>query len=158
MNNTCCGSLDPLIQETLDEYKDKIDAKKPDSLSISKYKVEKPWGWEIWAECNKYYVYKVIHMNKGCRCSLQSHNYKYETNYIIEGKAEVLLEDENGILQSKTYGVGEGWSVPIGKKHRVIAVTDYTALEVSTPHLNDVIRYADDSNRISGKIDSEHNK
>jgi quercetin dioxygenase-like cupin family protein len=95
-------------------------------------------------------------MTQGNRCSLQSHEHKYETNYVIEGTAEVLLENEDGVLESKTYTAGQGWSVPLNRKHRVIATTDYTALEVSTSHLNDVIRYQDDSNRTSGKIQTEH--
>ena len=147
---------DPFIEESLNDYKNAIDDQKDTPLSISKYRVEKPWGYEIWTELNEFYVYKVIHMNKGNQSSLQSHDFKYETNYVIEGKAEVLLEDENGELQSEIFEAGNGWSVPIGRKHRVIAIEDYTALEVSTPHLNDVVRYQDDTNRSSGKIDSEH--
>ena len=38
----------------------------------------------------------------------------------------------------------------------MIARESYTALEVSTPHLNDVVRYEDDTNRVSGKILGEH--
>ena len=57
---------------------------------------------------------------------------------------------------AQIFEAGNGWSVPISKKHRVIARTNYTALEVSTPHLNDVIRYQDDNDRSSGKINSEH--
>jgi len=30
-------------------------------------------------------------------------------------------------------------------------------MEVSTPHLDDVIRFEDDTNRESGKIKKEHN-
>ena len=145
-----------LINESLKEYKELIDSKKPNKLSISNYKVIKPWGYELWLEINEFYTYKLIHMTKGNKCSLQSHEYKYETNYIIDGEAEVLLENDKGELESQLFTVGNGWSVPIGKKHRVIAKTDYTALEVSTTHLNDVIRYQDDNNRDSGKIDKEH--
>lgn len=145
-----------LITEALNEYKHLIDSKKENVLSISKYKVIKPWGYEIWLELNEFYAFKLIHMKKGNKSSLQSHEYKIETNYVIEGEAEVLLENDNGELESKIFTVGTGWSIPINKKHRVIAKTDYTALEVSTPHLNDVIRYQDDSNRISGKIKEEH--
>lgn len=148
--------IDPLVQASLDEYKAKVDSKKPDPLSVSTYKVEKPWGYEIWLEINEFYTYKLIHMKKGNQCSLQSHTYKYETNVVIEGVAQVLLENEHGDMNAKFYEAGEGWSVPIGRKHRVVAITDYTALEVSTTHLNDVIRYQDDSNRQSGKIVSEH--
>lgn len=148
--------MDKFIKEALLEYKEKIDNKKQSVLSVSDYKVEKPWGYEIWLELNEFYAYKLIHMNKDNRSSLQSHDYKYETNYVIEGEAEVLLEKDNGEIESKIFKAGSGWSVPVGKKHRVIAKTDYTALEVSTPHLNDVIRYQDDTGRFSGKINSEH--
>lgn len=146
-----------LILESLKEYKKVIDSKKRDDLSLSEYRVEKPWGYELWLELNRYYVYKLIYMKAGNRSSLQSHKYKYETNFVIEGEAEVLLENEDGQMVSKVFSAGNGWSVPIGKKHRVIAKTNYKALEVSTPHLNDVVRYEDDSNRESGKIKEEHN-
>ena len=148
--------LDPLIQASLTEYKAVVDQHKPDPLSNSTYRVEKRWGYEIWLETNQFYTYKLIHMTKGNRCSLQSHTYKFETNFVIEGEAEVLLENDQGIMESKIYTKGMGWTVPTGKKHRVIARTDYTALECSTTHLNDVIRYEDDYGRGDGKIASEH--
>ena len=147
---------DLFIKEALEEYKDIIDEKKPDKLSVSEYKVIKPWGYELWLELNEFYAFKLIHMKKGNRCSLQSHEYKIEANYVIEGEAEVLLENDDGILESKIYKAGSGWTVPLNRKHRVIARESYTALEVSTPHLNDVVRYQDDTNRQSGKIEDEH--
>lgn len=149
---------DQFIKEALEEYKTPIDQAKPDNLSVSTYRVEKPWGYELWLELNEFYAFKLIHMEKGNRCSLQSHDYKIEANYVIEGEAEVLLENDKGEMESKIYKVGSGWTVPLGRKHRVIAKESYTALEVSTPHLNDVVRYQDDTNRQSGKIDSEHAK
>lgn len=149
---------DKFIKEALEEYKKPIDNAKPDNLSVSTYRVEKPWGYELWLELNEFYAFKLIHMEKGNRCSLQSHDYKIEANYVIEGEAEVLLENDKGEMESKIYKVGSGWTVPLGRKHRVIAKESYTALEVSTPHLNDVVRYQDDTNRQSGKIESEHGK
>jgi|TARA_R100001443_G_scaffold113073_1_gene127305 mannose-6-phosphate isomerase-like protein (cupin superfamily) len=149
---------DPFIKEALEDYKEVIDNAKPDTLSVSNYRVEKPWGYELWLELNEFYAYKVIHMNKGNKSSLQSHDHKIEANYVIEGEAEVLLENDKGILESRVFKAGSGWTVPLNRKHRVIAKTDYTALEVSTPHLNDVVRFEDDTNRESGKIDSEHVK
>ena len=149
---------DQFIKEALEEYKAPIDAAKPDNLSVSEYRVEKPWGHELWLELNEFYAYKLIHMKKGNRCSLQSHDYKIEANYVIEGEAEVLLENDKGEMESKIYTKGMGWTVPLNRKHRVIARESYTALEVSTPHLNDVVRYEDDTNRESGKIASEHAK
>ena len=149
---------DAFIKEALEQYKKPIDDAKPDKLSVSEYRVEKPWGYELWLELNEFYAYKLIHMNAGNQSSLQSHDYKIEANYVIEGEAEVLLENDEGVLESKIFKAGSGWTVPLNRKHRVIAKTSYTALEVSTPHLNDVVRYEDDSNRESGKIDSEHKK
>lgn len=149
---------DQFIKEALQEYKRPIDEAKPDNLSVSTYRVEKPWGYELWLELNEFYAFKLIHMEKGNRCSLQSHDHKIEANFVIEGEAEVLLENDNGDMESKIYKAGSGWTVPLGRKHRVIARESYTALEVSTPHLNDVVRYQDDTNRQSGKIESEHAK
>ena len=111
---------------------------------------------KLWLELNEHYAYKLIHMNKGYQSSLQWHEKKVETNYVIEGEAEVLLEKDDGTMESRSYKAGDGWCVPLKTKHRVIATTDYTALECSTAHLNDCIRFADDSDRGSGKIEKEH--
>lgn len=147
---------DNWVRDALEEYKDKIDEKKSHRLDVSSYRVEKPWGYELWLELNEHYAYKLIHMKKGFQSSLQWHEKKVETNYVIEGEAEVLLQDENGEMDSRVYKAGEGWCVPLKTKHRVIAKTDYTALECSTAHLNDCIRFEDDSGRSGGKIESEH--
>ena len=101
---------------------------------------------------------KKIHINKGFKTSLQSHLYKTETNMVIEGKALVVLENKDGGLDYVEYQVGEGWCVPPNKKHRIIAEEDFTLIEVSTPHLDDVIRHEDDSNRPNGKIITEHHE
>jgi oxalate decarboxylase/phosphoglucose isomerase-like protein (cupin superfamily) len=110
----------------------------------------------LWLELNEHYAYKLIHMKAGNQSSLQWHEKKVETNYVIEGEAEVILQNEDGSLESRTYKPGQGWCVPLKTKHRVIAKTDYTALECSTAHLNDCIRFEDDNDRGSGKIETEH--
>ena len=97
-------------------------------------------------------------MNRGYCSSLQWHEKKVETNYVIEGEAEVLLQKDDGTMESRIYKAGQGWCVPLKTKHRVIAITDYTALECSTAHLNDCIRFEDDSDRGSGKIETEHDR
>lgn len=147
---------DKWVKEALLEYKDSIDKKKSHRLDVSSYRVEKPWGYELWLELNEFYAYKLIHMKKGFQSSLQWHEKKVETNYVVKGEAEVLLQNESGEMESRIYKAGEGWCVPLKTKHRVIAKTDYTALECSTAHLNDCIRFEDDSDRSSGKISSEH--
>jgi len=149
--------MDKMILESLIEYKKIINSKKEYSHCISKYKVIKPWGFEEWLELNEYYVVKRIYINKGYKSSLQSHKKKIETNIVLQGMTEVLLENEDGNMISYKIQSGEGWSVKPKQKHRVIATENLILLETSTSHLNDVIRYEDDTNRESGKIEKEHN-
>ena len=120
------------------------------------YVVTKPWGKEIWLELNDKYCYKRIYINAGTRTSYQYHENKLETNYIIDGKAEVWLEDDNGIVEKKVMGKDEYFTVAPPKKHRVIALTDLILQEVSTPEVDDVIRIEDDSDRGDGRLNSEH--
>ena len=147
---------DKWIKKALDDYKDPINEMKSNDLTLSEYTVNKPWGFEKWMELNEFYAFKLIHMKEGNRSSLQRHEKKVEANYVFEGTAEVLLENSEGKMESFIFGPGTGWVVPVGRKHRVIAKTDYTAVEVSTPHLDDVQRFQDDTNRDNGKIESEH--
>jgi choline kinase/thiamine kinase-like enzyme/mannose-6-phosphate isomerase-like protein (cupin superfamily) len=118
--------------------------------------VHKPWGKEEWLELNEFYCYKRIYIKSGHKTSYQYHNQKHETNYIISGTAEIWLEDDNGIVHKKIMTAGEYFNVSPPKKHRVIALTDLILQEVSTPHVDDVIRIEDDTNRPDGKIITEH--
>lgn len=118
--------------------------------------VFKPWGKEVWLELNERYCYKRIYINAGHRTSFQYHEQKLETNYIVDGVAEVWLEDENGVVEKKEMQAGDFFTVKPPKKHRVIAKTDIVLMEVSTPEVDDVIRIEDDTSRPDGKIESEH--
>lgn len=143
----------------------------PAQLSpLSDYAVSKPWGHEIWytenGDCVPYAV-KQIHMTAGRRSSLQSHQLKAETNYVADGRVTVL----NGMfaptdgravdaaaIPRRAYGPRTSWTSAPGMLHRVIAETDYTSIEVSTPELDDVIRWADDTARGNGRIAAEHER
>ena len=118
--------------------------------------VIKPWGKEVWLELNEKYCYKRIYIDAGYKTSYQYHEKKRETNYIIDGTAEVWLENDNGIVEKKIMKAGDYFNVTPPKKHRVIALTDIILQEVSTPEVDDVIRIEDDTNRKDGKIDGEH--
>ena len=120
--------------------------------------VYKPWGKEEWLEKNEFYCYKRIYINKGHRTSYQYHEKKVETNYIISGHAEVWLENNDGIVETKDMKSGDFFTVPNGRKHRIIAKTDIILQEASTPEVDDVIRIEDDAHRPDGKIQSEHLK
>ena len=107
-------------------------------------KINKPWGYElIWAE-TKNYIAKIIFINQGCRLSLQYHEKKEETVYVMEG---TLFNDDNH--HQKEYSAGEYLHVPPGKIHRFCASKDSPVklMEVSSNHLDDVIRIEDDYGR-----------
>lgn len=111
-------------------------------------RVEKPWGYElIWAK-TKDYVGKILHINKGHKLSLQYHKIKEETIFIAKGKMLFVFENEQGALTEIPLKEGEAHHIPTGKKHRMIAVEDCDVFEVSTPHLDDVVRLEDGYGRI----------
>ena len=140
-------------------------------------KVNKPWGYEIWFSWFKHHhALKKIHMTKGNKCSLQFHRFKFETNFIVKGRAKVLkdimlkanlneaeaLEEYNKINNFDSYlsnaENGFYWTNVPNEIHRVFSINDYTAYETSTTELDDVTRLIDDNNRISGLILSEHSE
>src|SRR4051812_10083701 len=104
--------------------------------------VNKPWGKEVWLEVNDKYCYKRIYINAGHRTSLQYHNFKLETNYIIDGTAELTLE-EDGVMTTTIIGKDSFFTVKPPMKHRVTAITDVILQEVSTPEVDDVVRVQD---------------
>ncbi|MFL5815609.1 MAG: cupin domain-containing protein [Bdellovibrionia bacterium] len=115
----------------------------PNSTKTNIRRVEKPWGYElIWAE-TKDYVGKIIHVNKGHQLSLQYHNIKEETMFVASGKMTLVFEADDGAMIHVPVSQGEAHHIPTGRKHRVIATEDVDIFEVSTPHLNDVVRIED---------------
>jgi quercetin dioxygenase-like cupin family protein len=111
-------------------------------------KVDKPWGHElIWAH-TKDYVGKIISIRKGQKLSLQYHKVKEETVLVFQGKMAFVFEDEAGKLNEIILEAGEAHHIPPGKKHRMIAIEDCQVFEVSTPHLDDVVRLEDGYGRV----------
>ena len=117
--------------------------------------VTKPWGKEIWIELNDKYCFKQVFLNEGFRTSYQFHRVKTETNFIVEGKAIVFLENNVGEIKRHELEAGDFFTVPPMIKHRVAAVTNLVMMEVSTPEVDDVVRLEDDSHRGNGRINSE---
>ena len=118
--------------------------------------VSKYWGEERWIELNDRYCYKQILLRRGFRTSLQYHEQKLETNYVLSGEGVVLLEDDDGVMQELDAKPGFFFTVVPGRKHRIMATQDMVLMEVSTPEVDDVIRIEDDQGRPNGRIDSEH--
>jgi D-lyxose ketol-isomerase len=130
------------------------------------YKVSKPWGHELWINGqHPCYALKQIYIKAGTKTSLQYHNFKQETNVLFEGKAKLHYKRDFSIANAlvtaadiATLELSPVSSIDILPltMHRLEAVTDIVLYETSTPHLEDVIRVRDDSNRPHGRIESEH--
>jgi mannose-6-phosphate isomerase len=134
--------------------------------------VPKPWGHEtIWAKTDRY-VGKILHIKAGHALSVQYHNRKDETVYLLAGvlkywvavEARVQRSDYSGPSGLRTAGtgetpvaarspipdmadvhlkVGDSFRITPGTIHYMEAVTDCDVLEVSTPELDDVVRLKD---------------
>ena len=111
-------------------------------------KIEKPWGYELlWARTADY-AGKVLHIKRGHKLSLQYHEHKEETILLYAGRMLLLLEDDHGILREICVAAGEAYHIPVGRKHRMIALDeDCEVFEVSTSHLEDVVRIEDSYGR-----------
>jgi mannose-6-phosphate isomerase len=110
-------------------------------------RVDKPWGHELhWAVTDRY-VGKVIAIDAGRRLSLQYHERKDESIYVLRGRLRLHLEDDAGGMTVREMGPGESARVLVGRRHRFEAVDDVELIEVSTPELDDVVRVEDDFGR-----------
>lgn len=111
-------------------------------------RVDKPWGHElIWAQTDRY-VGKVIAIDPGKRLSLQYHEQKDESIFVMRGTLRLHLENEAGELEIHDLEPGEHRRVPVGRKHRFEALDERVeVIEVSTPELDDVVRLSDDYGR-----------
>ena len=105
--------------------------------------IEKPWGFEELIELNDKYCLKKLFMKKGNRCSLQYHEKKIETIFVIEGILHIETDKDEIILKR-----GDTITLNPGDIHRMSAIdVDALYLEASTPELEDVIRIEDDYGR-----------
>ena len=107
--------------------------------------VEKPWGFElIWAQTDDY-VAKILHIEPKQRLSLQYHEKKEETVYVLEGTLLNYTDSESPPMKIAS---GQSFHVKPNQVHRFGAGQDLVRLvEVSTPHLSDVVRMEDDYDR-----------
>ncbi len=96
------------------------------------HRVDKPWGHElIWAHTDRY-VGKILHIEPGHLLSLQYHEKKDETIFVLRGEI-IFRVHEDGELVERPMREGERYHITPG--------TDL--LEVSTPELDDVVRLED---------------
>ena len=106
--------------------------------------VKKPWGHEtIWAHTDRY-VGKILHIKAGHALSVQYHQRKDETVYLLTGQLKywVKLDCEED-LKDMRLNAGDAFRITPGTIHYMEAVTDCDVLEASTPELDDVVRLKD---------------
>ena len=130
------------------------------------YRVMKPWGHELWINGNHpCYALKEIFLKASTKTSLQYHRHKQETNVLFEGSAKLhykrdaaVANDQVSASDTAAVRIDPVSTVDVMPEtlHRLEAITDLLLYETSTPHLDDVVRILDDSNRQDGRIQGEH--
>jgi len=100
----------------------------------------------IWAHTDRY-VGKILVIEAGKRLSLQRHEIKDESIYVLAGRLQLFLEDNAGVMRTEELGPGDHRRVATGRIHRYEAIERVELLEVSTPELDDVVRLEDDYGR-----------
>ena len=104
--------------------------------------VPKPWGREvIFAETDRY-AGKILHLSPGHSLSLQYHERKDETLFVLEGEVRLLVEVD-GAMEERRLRPWEAYRIRPGVKHRMRADQPCVLVEVSSPELDDVVRLED---------------
>jgi mannose-6-phosphate isomerase-like protein (cupin superfamily) len=107
--------------------------------------VPKPWGREeIFAE-NERYAGKLLYISAGQRLSLQYHERKDETLYVLEGEVILLVGEDRDRMEEMRLGPGQSYRIRPFVLHRMRARADAPCVlvEVSSPELDDVVRLED---------------
>lgn len=134
---------DPALQEFLKTIDKSVFTNQPFIK-----KVDKPWGFElIFTSENLPYTSKLMHINAGKRLSLQIHDKKQETQILVNGKCNSIIENIDGEMETIEMIPNQGYTMMIGQKHRLQAVTDCDVFEVSTPEIGNTYRLEDDYSR-----------
>ena len=83
-----------------------------------------------------------MHINRGESLSLQYHEMKEETLFVVRGELKLTVE-VNGDRRELPLRSGEAFHIPPRMIHRMEAIEDTDIAEVSTPELDDVVRLED---------------
>lgn len=105
-------------------------------------RVPKPWGHELIFARTGRYVGKILHIDQGHTLSLQYHEMKEETLFVVRGELKLTIE-QDGDRRELLLREGEAFHIPPRMIHRMEAVHDTDVAEVSTPELEDVVRLED---------------
>ncbi len=107
------------------------------------HSVDKPWGKEELIEYNDNYVVKKLYIKANECCSMQYHELKRETIYVLKGKIKLYIGKDINNLEIKEMIPGDKITIIPYTIHRMEGIEDSEYLECSTPELWDVIRLQD---------------
>jgi mannose-6-phosphate isomerase len=110
-------------------------------------RVEKPWGHELWFARTDRYAGKLLHVRAGQRLSVQYHETKDETSYLLSGRLLLSKGPDIESMRASEVVAGAAWRNEAGQVHTIEALEDSVVVEVSTPELDDVVRVSDDYGR-----------
>lgn len=121
-----------------------------EAFTFEPRRIDKPWGHEmLWAEADQY-VGKMLFVRAGEQLSLQFHRVKDESWFVQSGRAMVEVGAVGkAVLSKEVVGPGAAFHFAPGTVHRVRALEDTTILEVSTAHLDDIVRLEDRYGRVT---------
>lgn len=114
----------------------------------------KPWGREIWFAWTPKYAGKILALKKGHRFSLQYHEKKWESQFVMAGRIKFTFGMNAKKLKSKILKKGDKVDIPARMIHRAEALEKAVLFEVSSPELDDVVKLKDDYGR-TGKGNDE---
>src|SRR5262245_8004136 len=104
--------------------------------------VPKPWGHEtIWAHTDAY-VGKILHITAGNALSVQYHNVKDETVYLLSGQLIYRIW-EGDTPRNVDLKLGEAFRIKPGTIDKMEVHHDSDWLDGTKPHLDDVVRLKD---------------
>lgn len=126
----------------------KFDKTKFTNQPFSLDDTTKPWGHEIiFTKPDDPYTGKIIYINAGKRFSLQVHDEKQETQMLVSGEANLIIDNKKGELTTIKMEPFKGYTLHVGQRHRVQAITDCAIYEVSTSETGTTYRLEDDYKR-----------
>jgi mannose-6-phosphate isomerase len=113
-------------------------------------RVAKPWGHELVFAENERYAGKILHLEPGHSLSLQYHERKDETLFVLNGEVTLLVGNQ-GNMQEIRLRPGDAHRIRPGVRHRMSSDVAADLVEVSSPELDDVVRLEDRYGRAGTK-------
>jgi len=110
--------------------------------------IKKPWGSFEILKSGKKFLLKKIYVKPGGVLSLQNHEHRSEHWIVVEGKAEITINDKITDLKEN-----ENIFIPKGAVHRMANKTDIDLVIIEIWYgdkldENDIKRYEDIYNRV----------